>query len=94
MRYNYVGYCQSGDFDSKKVKIVLVDPVEAYWVTDIQFYHLLTSAPDGCNWLPSGSCRFIPEERVHVTRWLGEWIGHRIGPHILENTWLKLRNTI
>jgi hypothetical protein len=66
--------------------------VKAYWVADIQFYPLLTI--NGSNWLPSGSCRFVPEERVHVTRWLGGWIEHRIGPYILENTRLKLRNTI
>lgn len=73
---------------------MLVDPVKAYWVADIQLYTLLDLTRDGGILLPSCSCRFILEQRAHVTRWIGGWVGSRIGLYLLENIRLKLRNTV
>jgi hypothetical protein len=39
----------------------------------------LTSALVGGGWSASLPCRFTPEERAPRTRWIGGWIGPRVG---------------
>jgi hypothetical protein len=51
--------------------------MKTYWGVEVQLYALLTSAPDGGEWLASCPGRFTPRERVPGTNWMGGWIGPR-----------------
>jgi len=40
----------------------------------------LTSPLDGGEWSASRPSRFTPEERAHLTHWIGGWVGLRASP--------------
>jgi hypothetical protein len=46
----------------------------------------LTSALDGDEWLALRPGRFTSGEIAPGTNWLGDWVGPRAGPDVVENT--------
>jgi hypothetical protein len=59
--------------------------MKTYGRVDVQIHVFLTSALVGGDWPASCPGRFILEERVPGTPWIGDWVDPRTGLDNVEN---------